>query len=1270
MLGLDPSRWSHLSPQARADRNQQQLQQQSQSQTQQSMSRVPSMPTPTSSDSIRVVQTSVETREEVANEKSLESKNDDSKITPADASTNQSKEAILKQTASRTQQSDHTNHQSRPYDKAEDSKPKRGQSAPRRAATTSLTTSIPLDGSLADNAFFPLSTLAQLRANRWDLFRDVFAEGIYHDGNEVINYRIASINRAISDQERTLLKACRAQQALRHEINQQQLSGTSILCVQKPTRYRHADTVDSIANNFFGQNGRIESDLKEFRKSSHAKFLAAVVAHQSRFEEYHRLKHVSIKNIHKRVIQHHQIIERREQQKREKMERERLRALKEDDFEAYLKLVDEAKNERLKLLLHQTDQYLMQIGAMVEQQKHHESAGVTREDATVWSQETDPTQITQQYLARRSEYYTIAHTIKEEVHEQPSMLIGGSLKQYQIAGLQWLLSLYNNNLNGVLADEMGLGKTIQTISLVAHLMEKKGNNGPYLVIVPLSTLPNWRNEFHKWAPDIKTLTVSGGLTERKEVYKQSLVQGKFNVVLTTYEYIIRDKAILSKTNWEYMIVDEGHRMKNHSSKLSTVLAQNYKSRYRLLITGTPLQNNLHELWSLLNFLLPTVFNSVDNFEMWFNAPFSNSGEKLDCNEEERFLVINRLHQVLRPFLLRRLKSDVENQLPDKVEYVLRCDMSAMQHVMYEQLRRSSMLTLQNQGKMKSLQNSMMQLRKVCNHPYLFFDEIPSPCTDEIYRSSGKFELLDRILPKLKASGHRVLLFSQMTSLLDLLETYLTWRGTTYMRLDGHTKSEERGNLLAKFNAPNSEYFIFLLSTRAGGLGLNLQTADTVIIYDSDWNPHMDLQAQDRAHRIGQKNEVRVFRLSTINTVEGRVLARASDKRTMEEQVIQAGLFNNKSNDEERKAYLEAILSREENVDEDVRVPDDEEINEMLARSEEEFELFQSMDEDMVARASSGKKSSTQRIERLMTLEEVPDYMKAPPPNETDDIMDNFYGRGCRMRPDVVYNDGLTDDQFAKLVDSGKDVQEFVKDRRNRRAKDALATPGENTPAPSRRKASKLKRRKSRTRSSDDDSSDESDSSSDNESENAPKSSRDATASTSPISTPTPRRPAKKQARTQETPVVKGRASKKPESRSKPGTPREKMEEIFNAIRHYKDETERLLAFLFIKLPSKILYPDYYQIITSPIDLTMIKKRIATEDYTPQDLEKDFNLIFENAQTYNEPGSLIYQDAVFLLEMFRKMYAERFGSKQTAVTTKSRLTIHEENPGSSEESDKE
>ncbi|KAJ8974907.1 hypothetical protein NQ317_009836 [Molorchus minor] len=325
-------------------------------------------------------------------------------------------------------------------------------------------------------------------------------------------------------------------------------------------------------------------------------------------------------------------------------------------------------------------------------------------------------------------YYSIAHTVHEIVTEQSSIMINGSLKEYQVKGLEWLVSLHNNNLNGILADEMGLGKTIQTIALITHLMEKKESKRSIFdncTIIPIVTLSNWVLEFEKWSPSVVVVSYKGSPAGRRQIQSQ-MRSTKFNVLLTTYEYVIKDKGVLAKLPWKYMIIDEGHRMKNHHCKLTQVLNTHYLAPHRLLLTGTPLQNKLPELWALLNFLLPSIFKSCSTFEQWFNAPFATTGEKVELNEEETILIIRRLHKVLRPFLLRRLKKEVESQLPDKVEYIIKCDMSGLQRVLYKHMQGKGVLLTDgsekgNKGKggSKALMNTIVQLRKLCNHPFMF-----------------------------------------------------------------------------------------------------------------------------------------------------------------------------------------------------------------------------------------------------------------------------------------------------------------------------------------------------------------------------------------------------------------------------------------------------------------------------------------------------------------------------------------------------------------------
>ncbi|KAH0513401.1 putative global transcription activator SNF2L1 [Microtus ochrogaster] len=354
-------------------------------------------------------------------------------------------------------------------------------------------------------------------------------------------------------------------------------------------------------------------------------------------------------------------------------------------------------------------------------------------------------------------------------------------------------------------------------------------------------------------------------------------------------------------NWLISLYENGVNGILADEMLSEIVRE-FKSTNRLLLTGTPLQNNLHELWALLNFLLPDVFNSADDFDSWFDTKNCLGDQKL----------VERLHAVLKPFLLRRIKTDVEKSLPPKKEIKIYLGLSKMQREWYTKILMKDIDILNSSGKMDKMRllNILMQLRKCCNHPYLFDGAEPGPpyTTDEhIVSNSGKMVALDKLLARIKEQGSRVLIFSQMTRLLDILEDYCMWRGYEYCRLDGQTPHEEREGAIEAFNAPNSSKFIFMLSTRAGGLGINLASADVVILYDSDWNPQVDLQAMDRAHRIGQKKPVRVFRLITDNTVEERIVERAEIKLRLDSIVIQQGrLIDQQSNKLAKEEMLQMI----------------------------------------------------------------------------------------------------------------------------------------------------------------------------------------------------------------------------------------------------------------------------------------------------------------------------------------------------------------------------
>eukprot|EP00958_Prasinococcus_capsulatus_P028547 scaffold6922_cov363-Prasinococcus_capsulatus_cf.AAC.5 len=734
-------------------------------------------------------------------------------------------------------------------------------------------------------------------------------------------------------------------------------------------------------------------------------------------------------------------------------------------------------------------------------------------------------------------------------------LLKHELRSYQHAGLDWLVAINEKNLNGILADEMGLGKTIQTIALLAWLACAKGIWGPHLIVVPTSVMLNWETELKKWCPAFKILTYFGSMKERKQKRQGWSKPNSFHVCITTYRLVLQDAKMFRRKKWKYLILDEAHMIKNwRSQRWQTLL--NFNSKRRILLTGTPLQNDVMELWSLMHFLMPHIFQSHDQFRNWFSQPLTGMVEGQEAVNRG---LVERLHGILRPFILRRLKVDVEKNLPPKIEHILPCRLSRRQRNLYEDfMSRSETRKMLSSGNYLGIANCLMQLRKVCNHPDLFegraivsaFDQAeaiqcvvpslvynmrdqllpygsplwnrsavhaimlqassiemasfeadyisrnqepqaqittidsefdhgdskshvhksrsspsvtqsllhevrqkirahnwmmkcssalrsrlehamvgdlirqreelsisrqcmassnasrcdmrpiytrdliqdlsfthpvydlkemsasacqylsfssalegaikspperaaqmketiesfccvipaararapqihcshPSPSLlhqDAVFEASchervlplmsplrtsiirqtlffpdrrliqydcGKLQELDTLLHKLRAEGHRALIFTQMTKMLDVLESFVCLHGFTYFRLDGTTKPEQRQILMQRYNT-DPRIFLFILSTRSGGVGINLTGADTVIFYDSDWNPAMDAQAQDRCHRIGQTRDVHIYRLVTENTIEENILKKANQKRALDDLVIQDGEFN-------------------------------------------------------------------------------------------------------------------------------------------------------------------------------------------------------------------------------------------------------------------------------------------------------------------------------------------------------------------------------------------
>ncbi|XP_072967210.1 ATP-dependent helicase BRM [Typha angustifolia] len=731
------------------------------------------------------------------------------------------------------------------------------------------------------------------------------------------------------------------------------------------------------------------------------------------------------------VAKYHERMLREFSKKKDDGRDKRMEALKNNDVDRYREMLLEQQTnihgdaaQRYSVLssfLSQTEEYLLKLGGKITAAKNFQeveeasNAAATAARAQGLSEEEVKTAAAcaaEEVVIRNrfsemnaprdnssaNKYYNLAHAVNERVIRQPSMLRCGTLRDYQLVGLQWMLSLYNNKLNGILADEMGLGKTVQVMALIAYLMEFKGNYGPHLIIVPNAVLVNWKSELLNWLPSVSCIFYVGGKDQRSKLFSQEVCAIKFNVLVTTYEFVMYDRSKLSKIGWKYIIIDEAQRMKDRESVLARDLDR-YRCQRRLLLTGTPLQNDLKELWSLLNLLLPEVFDNRKAFHDWFSKPFQKDGPSHNPEEddwletEKKVIIIHRLHQILEPFMLRRRVEDVEGSLPRKVSIVLRCRMSAIQGAIYDwikstgtirvdpddELRRVQKNPMYQVKMFKNLNNKCMELRKACNHPLLNYPYFNDYSKDFVVKSCGKLWILDRILIKLQRAGHRVLLFSTMTKLLDILEEYLQWRRLVYRRIDGTTTLEDRESAIVDFNSPDSDCFIFLLSIRAAGRGLNLQSADTVVIYDPDPNPQNEEQAVARAHRIGQKREVKVIYMEAVvdkissyqkedelrnggsgdleedlagrdrymGSIESLIRNNIQQyKIDMADEVINAGRFDQRTTHEERRMTLETLLHDEERYQETVHdVPSLQQVNRMIARSEEEIELFDQMDED-------------------------------------------------------------------------------------------------------------------------------------------------------------------------------------------------------------------------------------------------------------------------------------------------------------------------------------
>ncbi|XP_031755390.1 SWI/SNF-related matrix-associated actin-dependent regulator of chromatin subfamily A containing DEAD/H box 1 isoform X2 [Xenopus tropicalis] len=516
--------------------------------------------------------------------------------------------------------------------------------------------------------------------------------------------------------------------------------------------------------------------------------------------------------------------------------------------------------------------------------------------------------------------------------EQPSIMSENLvLKPYQKIGLNWLALLHKHKVNMILADEMGLGKTVQAIAFLAHLYVT-GDSGPHLVVVPASTMDNWIREFNQWCPSMNILLYYGSQEERKHLRYDILNKVvEFNVIVTTYNCAIssaEDRSLFRRLKLNFAVFDEGHMLKNMSAiRYQHLMTLNARSR--LLLTGTPVQNNLLELMSLLNFVMPHMFSSsTSEIKRLFSSKAKSTDEQT-IFEKER---IAHAKQIMKPFILRRVKSEVLKQLPPKQDKIKFCQMSKKQEQLYSDLLNKLKKSIDATEKNSELCNVMMHLRKMANHPLLhrqyytadrlrtmsklmlkepthcdanpdlIFEDMEVMTDFELHRlcnefttlsqyklekelilDSGKFNILEKLLSDIKKKGDRVVLFSQFTMMLDIIEVFLRHHQHRYVRLDGKTQISERIHLIDEFNT-DMDIFIFLLSTKAGGLGINLTSANIVILHDIDCNPYNDKQAEDRCHRVGQTKEVKVIKLIGKGTIEESMLKISQQKLRLEQDM--------------------------------------------------------------------------------------------------------------------------------------------------------------------------------------------------------------------------------------------------------------------------------------------------------------------------------------------------------------------------------------------------
>ncbi|KAJ7492086.1 P-loop containing nucleoside triphosphate hydrolase protein [Mycena latifolia] len=510
---------------------------------------------------------------------------------------------------------------------------------------------------------------------------------------------------------------------------------------------------------------------------------------------------------------------------------------------------------------------------------------------------------------------------KHDFAEQPKLIEGGEMQEYQLAGLSFLAYMYANGINGILADEMGLGKTLQTLSLFAHIKETgSGPALPHLIVCPLSVLSSWEAECERWVPSMRALRFHGSPDERERIKGTMRGTGKnaVDIVLTTYETLSSSDNGWFKTHrWACVVLDEGHRIKNADTDVAARVGS-VGGLWRIILTGTPIQNNLIELWGLLHWLYPNIFTQTTR------ALFASSFDL--ANGTYALPVINAVRELLGTIQLRRTKaaltdSGALSNVPPREEWTVFVPFTEAQRFWtYRMLTRLEKVDLEalfprgkegddskaNDGRrevLKHLENQakgastakqwkkfsmlLMQLRRICDHPYMIDDAEPDEYEigEHLVAASSKLIAIDKILADVLPKGERVLIFSQWTDMLDVLEDFMALRGIAYLRLDGSVSRARRAMYIRMFQREDSEHKVFLISTKAGGLGINLTKASTCILCDSDWNPQNDLQAIARSHRIGQTKVVKVFRLICRASVEDQMLDRIRRKLFLSAKII-------------------------------------------------------------------------------------------------------------------------------------------------------------------------------------------------------------------------------------------------------------------------------------------------------------------------------------------------------------------------------------------------